>query len=141
MKIAVDDVNINDTNLLIMMHAPVDIVKLDKSFVDEMLREDWSDKKMASITALIHAKNCAVIAEGGRDRQAGRDSASGRCSNGARLVFFSFLVGLRFHEFFFGPSVLTSWSLTSASSGLGRVEQKFSGFLAQGVQGPRPQYG
>ena len=63
-KIALDDVNINDANLLVMLHLQVDVVKLEKSFADEMLREDWSDEKMAGIAALIHAGRFAVIAEG-----------------------------------------------------------------------------
>ena len=63
-RIALDDININDTNLLAMMHVHADIVKFEKSFADQMLGNDWSNEKMESIAALIHAGKFEVIVEG-----------------------------------------------------------------------------
>lgn len=62
--IALDDVSTNDTSLIVLSRVPADIVKLEKSFADQMLREDWSHKEISGIAALIRNGNLKVIAEG-----------------------------------------------------------------------------
>ena len=62
--IAMDDLSVNDAKLFVLSRVPADIVKLDKSFADDMLRPDWSTEKIASIAALIRNGNLYVIAEG-----------------------------------------------------------------------------
>lgn len=51
---------------------PVDIVKLDKAYADDMLQPDWSDQKIAGISALIRSGNLRVIAEGVETAQQAR---------------------------------------------------------------------
>jgi sensor c-di-GMP phosphodiesterase-like protein len=63
-QIALDDVNTNDTNLLMLMHVHADVIKFEKSFADQMLREDWSNRKIEGIAALIRTGNFEVIVEG-----------------------------------------------------------------------------
>jgi len=62
--IAVDDVSENDASLLVLSRIPADIVKLDKSFADQMLRPDWSDQKIAGISALVRNGELCIVAEG-----------------------------------------------------------------------------
>jgi len=64
MLIALDDMDIKNQNLYVLSRVPANIVKLDKSFVDEMLRPDWSSQKIASISSLIRNGDLCVIAEG-----------------------------------------------------------------------------
>lgn len=63
-RIALDDVNANEDNLIALMHIRSDFVKFDKSFVDQLSETSWSDEKMAGIAALIHIGNFGVIIEG-----------------------------------------------------------------------------
>lgn len=62
--IALDDVSLSDANLFVLSRIPASIIKLDKSFVDEMLLPNWSSQKIASLAALIRDGNLHVIAEG-----------------------------------------------------------------------------
>lgn len=64
MRIALDDVNANEGNLLALMHIQTDVVKFDKSLASQMLEDDWSDDKLAGVAALIDAGKFEVIAEG-----------------------------------------------------------------------------
>ena len=63
-QIALDDVNVNECNLLALMYVHTDIVKFEKSLVDQMLRNDWSDDEIADVAALVRTGKCQVIAEG-----------------------------------------------------------------------------
>jgi sensor c-di-GMP phosphodiesterase-like protein len=62
--IALDDLVLNDASLLVLSRVACGVVKLDKSFTDEMLQPDWTDQKIAGIAALIRNGNLRVIAEG-----------------------------------------------------------------------------
>jgi sensor c-di-GMP phosphodiesterase-like protein len=62
--IALDDIVLNDASLLILSRVECHVVKLDKSFADEMLQPDWTDQKIAGIAALIKSGDLRVIAEG-----------------------------------------------------------------------------
>jgi sensor c-di-GMP phosphodiesterase-like protein len=64
LRIALDDIGTNDASLLVLSRIPADIVKLDKAFTDEMLQPDWSNERMAGISALISTGDLRVIAEG-----------------------------------------------------------------------------
>jgi sensor c-di-GMP phosphodiesterase-like protein len=62
--VALDDLVVNDASLLVLSRVSSSVVKLDKSFADEMLQADWADQKIAGIAALIKSGNLRVIAEG-----------------------------------------------------------------------------
>jgi sensor c-di-GMP phosphodiesterase-like protein len=62
--VALDDVCASDASLLVVSQVRVDIVKIDKSCVDQMIRENWSPKKISALSSLIRAADVAAIAEG-----------------------------------------------------------------------------
>jgi sensor c-di-GMP phosphodiesterase-like protein len=62
--VALDDVCGSDASLLVVSQVRVDIVKIDKSCVDQMLRANWSPQKISALSSLISAAHVAVIAEG-----------------------------------------------------------------------------
>jgi sensor c-di-GMP phosphodiesterase-like protein len=62
--IALDDLVLNDASLLVLSRLECHVVKLDKSFADEMLLPDWTNKKISGIAALIKSGHLRVIAEG-----------------------------------------------------------------------------
>jgi sensor c-di-GMP phosphodiesterase-like protein len=62
--IALDDITMNDASLLVLSRVAAHIVKLDKAFADELLHPDWTEQKIAGISALIRSGNLRVIAEG-----------------------------------------------------------------------------
>ena len=62
--IALDDLVLNDASLLVLSRVACSVVKLDKSFADDMLQPDWTDQKIAGIAALIRNGDLRVIAEG-----------------------------------------------------------------------------
>jgi sensor c-di-GMP phosphodiesterase-like protein len=62
--IALDDVCASDASLLVVSQVRVDIVKIDKSCVDQIIRENWPSKKISALSSLIREAQVAVIAEG-----------------------------------------------------------------------------
>jgi sensor c-di-GMP phosphodiesterase-like protein len=62
--VALDDVCSSDASLLVASQVRVDIVKIDKSCVDQMTRENCSPMKISALSSLIRAAHVAVIAEG-----------------------------------------------------------------------------
>lgn len=62
--IALDDVGLDDSNLLVLSRAPVDIVKIDKAVV-EHITDPTMDGPLARLQALIEASDRPqVVAEG-----------------------------------------------------------------------------
>jgi sensor c-di-GMP phosphodiesterase-like protein len=62
--IALDDVDMDQANLVVLSRIQASVIKLDKSFADRMLREDWTDRDIEGLAALVHTGNCRVIVEG-----------------------------------------------------------------------------
>jgi sensor c-di-GMP phosphodiesterase-like protein len=62
--IALDDVDVEQANLFVLSRISAGVIKLDKSFADRMLRQDWTDSQIDGLAALINSGNCRVIAEG-----------------------------------------------------------------------------
>ncbi len=64
-KISLDDFGKGYSSLTYLMRLPIDIVKIDKSFVDDIMlgnKDDW--KIIGSIVQLAHNMNLSVVAEG-----------------------------------------------------------------------------
>lgn len=61
---ALDDVGITDANLVILARMQIDMVKIDKSFLDLMLRDDWSPDKIFGLSRLVEQARFLVVAEG-----------------------------------------------------------------------------
>jgi sensor c-di-GMP phosphodiesterase-like protein len=62
--IALDDVCTSETSLLVLSQVRVDILKIDKSCIDEMIPANWSPEKMSVLRDFMRAARGAVIAEG-----------------------------------------------------------------------------
>ncbi len=63
-RIALDDVDPDNANPIILSRVRVDIIKIDKSFSDRMLLDDWSPDRINGLSALVRTSNLDVIAEG-----------------------------------------------------------------------------
>lgn len=63
-KIAVDDFGTGDANLLQLSQFKVDIIKIDKVFVDQIEDENHVPKLIAGLTSFAKAAGMELIAEG-----------------------------------------------------------------------------
>ena len=64
-SIAIDDFGTGYSSLAYLRRFPVDVIKIDKSFVDELDREDSAEESLvAAIVAMARALGKATVAEG-----------------------------------------------------------------------------
>jgi diguanylate cyclase (GGDEF)-like protein len=64
-NIAIDDFGTGYSSLAYLRHFPVDVIKIDKSFVDELDREDSAEESLvAAIVAMARALGKTTVAEG-----------------------------------------------------------------------------
>ncbi|HCI73401.1 MAG TPA: GGDEF-domain containing protein [Lachnospiraceae bacterium] len=63
-KIAIDDFGTGYSSLSYLNSFPADVLKIDKSFIDQMNTSDSSRKYVASIISIGHIMNFKVISEG-----------------------------------------------------------------------------
>ena len=82
--VALDDVCTSESSLLIASEVRVDILKLEKSWVDSITRDDFSVNDVSALSSLIRSANVSVVAEGvetsaqiARLREAGIQMAQG----------------------------------------------------------------
>jgi diguanylate cyclase (GGDEF)-like protein len=64
MRIAIDDFGTGYSSLSYLKVFPVDIIKVDRAFVNDMLGDSGSHAIAAAVITLAHGLHCAVIAEG-----------------------------------------------------------------------------
>lgn len=62
--IALDDLEMNDANLVVLSRIRTNVVKFDKSFADRMLHPDWTCQEIEGLAALIRIGGFRVIVEG-----------------------------------------------------------------------------
>lgn len=60
--IAMDDVDLDESNLIVLSRQPVPIIKLDREFVENLTRS--GAKGLSQISAFVHLENHYVVAEG-----------------------------------------------------------------------------
>ncbi|WP_157971440.1 EAL domain-containing protein [Dyella sp. C9] len=60
--IAMDDVNLDESNFIVLSRQPVPVIKLDKAFVDSLTRS--GGKRLAEISTFIRVRGHFVVAEG-----------------------------------------------------------------------------
>ena len=82
-RIALDDFGTGYSSLAHMQRMNVDIVKIDRSFVENIGRSDRDRKIVAAVTAMSHALGMSVVGEGvetdnQRDTLAGLDCDQGQ---------------------------------------------------------------
>jgi len=63
-RIALDDVTLSGTNLAILSRCTLDIIKTDRSLVDQITPECPCPTWLSGLSALLHSTRVAVIAEG-----------------------------------------------------------------------------
>lgn len=63
-KISLDDFGTGYSSLAYMMKLPIDIIKIDKSFVDDILTSNDDDIIVGDIISIAHRLNMHIIAEG-----------------------------------------------------------------------------
>jgi sensor c-di-GMP phosphodiesterase-like protein len=62
--VALDDLNMNETNIVVLSRIHTDVVKFDKSFADQMLQPDWKPEDIEGLSALITSTCFKVLVEG-----------------------------------------------------------------------------
>jgi len=84
LRIALDDFGTGSSGLKQLIGLPVDILKLDKSEVDPLLRDPSAERLLRGVVALAAALRVRIVAEGVESREqafflhaAGVDAAQG----------------------------------------------------------------
>lgn len=63
-KISIDDFGTGFSSLAYLKRLPIDEIKIDKSFIDEILAENRDRQIVRSMVAMAHHLNLTVVAEG-----------------------------------------------------------------------------
>jgi EAL domain-containing protein (putative c-di-GMP-specific phosphodiesterase class I) len=63
-RIAIDDFGTGYSSLGYLRHRPIDVVKIDKTFIDDMVDDTQQLALVAGIISLARSLNLTVIAEG-----------------------------------------------------------------------------
>jgi diguanylate cyclase (GGDEF)-like protein len=84
-RIAIDDFGIGYSSLARLQDLPVDVIKLDRAFVADINMRPEARVMAAAILQLSTAIGAGSVAEGGRDRGGGGNTARPRVYGGARL--------------------------------------------------------
>ena len=63
-KIAIDDFGTGYSSLAYLSRFPINHIKIDKSFVHEMMNDDPTRQLVSSMITLAHNLNLNVVAEG-----------------------------------------------------------------------------
>jgi sensor c-di-GMP phosphodiesterase-like protein len=63
-RIALDDVTLSATNIVILSRLTLDVIKTDRSLVDQITSECPSPAWLSGLSALLRSTKAAVIAEG-----------------------------------------------------------------------------
>ena len=69
MKLAIDDFGTGFSSLAYLKKLPVDTIKIDKSFVDDLLENKGDRAIVKTIVELGHNLHCKVVAEGVEDQK------------------------------------------------------------------------
>ena len=88
-RIALDDVTLTGTHLAVLSRCTLDMIKTDRSLVDQITPECPCPAWLSGLSALLQSTRVAVIAEGVENGGTGRGPPSGRDSDGAGILLFS----------------------------------------------------
>ena len=68
-QISIDDFGTGFSSLAYLKQLPVDVLKIDKSFIDDMKDNQGDAAIVSTIIQLAHSLNCKVVAEGIEDAE------------------------------------------------------------------------
>ncbi|UCG71695.1 MAG: EAL domain-containing protein [Chromatiales bacterium] len=86
-RIAIDDFGTGHASLAYLRDLPADELKIDRSFITQMLTSDRDRRIVASIIQLAHAVNMQVVAEGIEDGDAAQVLQDMGCEIGQGYFF------------------------------------------------------
>ena len=86
-RIAIDDFGTGYSSLSYLRQMPVDVLKIDKSFIDDILRSDEQLALVEAIISLARRLKLAVIAEGIEDEAHCRQLVQMGCPYGQGYLF------------------------------------------------------
>jgi EAL domain-containing protein (putative c-di-GMP-specific phosphodiesterase class I) len=72
-RVAIDDFGTGYSSLSYLRQRPIDVLKIDKSFIDDMVDSPQQQALVSSIIGLAHTLNLEVVAEG-IETEAARDT-------------------------------------------------------------------
>ena len=86
-RIAIDDFGTGYSSLSYLRQMPVDVLKIDKSFIDDILRSDEQLALVEAIISLARTLKLAVVAEGIEDQAHRRKLVQMGCPYGQGYLF------------------------------------------------------
>lgn len=98
--IAIDDFGVAYSSLNYLKHLPIDVLKIDKSFVDDCVKEHNDHMLVRTIIQLGHNMGKQVIAEGVEHEEQRQLLQSEECDDFQGYLFSKPLSGLAFSERF-----------------------------------------
>lgn len=63
-RICLDDVSVTNEKLMVYARSNIDLIKLDKTIADKMLKPDWKAKEIAALAPFTRHTAINIIAEG-----------------------------------------------------------------------------
>jgi EAL domain-containing protein (putative c-di-GMP-specific phosphodiesterase class I) len=94
--IAIDDFGTGYSSLAYLKRLPVEVIKIDRQFVDGVAGDPEDAAIVASITSLAHAMGLHVVAEGVETEEQADELRALGCSVGQGFLFSPAVPGLRF---------------------------------------------
>lgn len=99
-SLSVDDFGSGFSSLAQLLHLPVDIIKIDKSFIDYMLINEKGAKLVKAIIGLGHSMSTRIIAEGIENQEQLERLKQIKCDYGQGFHLSSPLGAEQFADFF-----------------------------------------
>lgn len=99
-KICLDDVGASPENLVLYSRLNIDIIKLDKSYADEMLKPNWTSDRIEPLRALTQSTGIKIVAEGIETKKQSDIFQSAGIKLGQGWFFSKSLLVAEFLEFY-----------------------------------------
>jgi diguanylate cyclase (GGDEF)-like protein/PAS domain S-box-containing protein len=101
-RLAIDDFGTGYSSLSYLRHLPVDVVKVDRSFVDGLGRDVVDTRIMAAVIGLAHSLELEVVAEGVETEQQHAALLDLGCDGGQGYFWSTALAEAEFNRFVAG---------------------------------------